>query len=128
MSGDRDWDRTIPKYLVTRDLHGPVHRRLIHESPVSFSSDDSCFQYSPPEGLKAGQEVELTSWPHTSMRPINQSGRMVMEFFRTRMKSRMALRPWNGTKIVIDDGLTSAGPPKSVLAGVITPMPREMGA
>jgi hypothetical protein len=70
---------------------------------VAAILDSSEYQFAERD-YKAGEELTTTSWPHPSFRPLNYSACRVLEFFNSRMKSRLPLRPWRGGRIDLDDG------------------------
>jgi hypothetical protein len=99
------WEREMPKYRVLRDIHPAEKARFRFEPPFASASDSSTWQYGT-RILKAGEIVETGEWPHNSFFALNFSARKVLEFFRTRQKSRMQRSPWAGERLRLDDGLT----------------------
>jgi hypothetical protein len=104
-----NWDREIPIYRITRDLKPSTKSRFKFEPPFAQLADSDVWQYSD-RPIAAGAEISSTAWPQPSMTPLNESGRRVLEFFRTRQHSRLPLSPWRGDRIRLDDGLTGTGP------------------
>ncbi len=99
------WERETPKYRVARDISPAPKARFRLEPPFSQCFDSDSYQYGD-RPLKAGEIIETTDWPHASFHPLNYSAKKVIEFFNTRMKSRLPRSPWEGDRIRLDDGLT----------------------
>jgi hypothetical protein len=114
------WEREIPKYRATRDVHPALKERHRHEPPFGMTMDNDCWQYAP-RPIKAGEIIETKDWPHPSFFPLNFGAGKVLEFFRTRQKSRMALRPWHGDSIRLDDGLSG-----TTIVSVVPPQLKSM--
>jgi hypothetical protein len=104
------WEREVPRYRVTRDIHPSPNSRHRFEPPFASLSDSSVWQYAERD-YKAG-EIETRDWPHPSFRPLNYSAGKVLDFFNTRQKSRLPRSPWAGDRIRLDDGLTGPTQPK----------------
>jgi hypothetical protein len=107
------WEREIPKYRVSRDIQKTPKARFRFEPPFAHSFDSDVWQYGT-RLMKAGEIVETTEWPHPSFHPLNYAAKKVLDFFTTRMKSRMQRSPWAGDRIRLDDGLTGPGVPSIV--------------
>jgi hypothetical protein len=101
------WEREVPKYRVVRDTLPAQKARFRSERPFSSCLDPDVWQYGE-KPLKAGEIVETTAWPHPSFFPLNYGAKNVLEFFSSRMKSRLQRSPWAGDQIRLDDGLTGA--------------------
>jgi hypothetical protein len=112
-----NWDREVPRYKVTRDLHPSPNSRHRHETPFTSMDDNSCWQQSDRE-YAAGSIVESRNWPHSSMTPLNESAERVLQFFKSRIKSRLPRTPFRGDRIVLDDGLTGPTPNIAMNSGV----------
>jgi hypothetical protein len=104
------WEREIPRYRATRDLHPSPNSRMRHEPPFASMSDDGCWQQAD-RPVKAGEIIETKDWPHPSFRPMNRSAEAVMEFFNSALRSRMGLSPWRGDRIVLEDGFSGPSQP-----------------
>jgi len=53
--------------------------------------------------MKSGEIVEAREWPHPSFHPLNYSAAKVLDFFNTRMKSRLQRSPWRGDRLHLND-------------------------
>jgi hypothetical protein len=109
------WEREVPKFRVT--IKGGVYpspnSRFRFEPPFTSCSDSNVWQYAT-RPLPEGEIIEIRDWPHPSFHPLNYAAKKVLDFFTTRMKSRMQRSPWAGDRIRLDDGLTGAGVPSIV--------------
>jgi hypothetical protein len=105
------WERETPKYRATRDLHPSPNDRHRFEPPFSTIWDSDVWQFAT-RPVTALEELETREWPHPSFRPLNYSAGKVLDFFNSRMKSRLARSPWAGDQIRLDDGLTGTSQPK----------------
>ena len=105
------WEREVPRYRATRDVHPSPNSRHRHEAPFASLSDPDVHQYAT-QPIKAREEFVSREWPHPSFFPLNDSARKVLYFFTTRQKSRLGRAPWKGDRIVLDDGLTGPTQPK----------------
>jgi hypothetical protein len=103
------WEREIPKYRATRDLHPAPKERYRHEPPFGMTMDSDCWQYAT-RPVKAGEIIETKEWPHPSFHPLNYGAGKVLEFFNRSPKSRLTQTPWHGSSIRLDDGMTGNGP------------------
>lgn len=101
------WERTVPKYLVTRDVRPAERARYRHETPFASCSDSDVWQYGDRE-YAAGEIVETTNWPHASMQGLNYSGQQVLAFFKAEMKSRLPVSPWYRDQVRLSNGLSNA--------------------
>jgi hypothetical protein len=72
-------------------------------------ADNSCWQFAD-RSYAAGEEFFGLDWPHPSFKPLNSAACRVHDFYTARMKSRLALRPWRGGRLYLDDGLRGTGP------------------
>src|SRR5712675_582092 len=102
------WERETPKYRATRDIQPAEKARFRSETPFAHSFDSNTWQYGY-RPIQTGEIVETREWPHASFRPLNYSAAKVLDFFNTRMKSRLPRSPWEGDRLRLDDGLTGAG-------------------
>jgi hypothetical protein len=105
----KNWDRAIPRYRVSIDLHPLPLARHRHEPPFVSSTDSTMYQFTERD-LRAGEELELTDWPHLSMQPLNESARQTLNYFRDHMKSRLPQTPWKNGRLHLEDGLTGTVP------------------
>jgi hypothetical protein len=104
------WDREVPRYRASRDVHPSPNDRVRFEAPFASMSDDSCWQQAE-RPVKAGEIIETKDWPHPSFHPLNVSAEKTMAFFNSAPKSRLGLSPWRGDRIVLDDGLSGRTQP-----------------
>jgi hypothetical protein len=100
-----DWQNTIPKYRVTRELRPAEKARYRSEPPFTQTSDSDIYQYGE-RVLKANEVIETRSWPHPSWRPLNYTAAKILEFFNLQMKSRLPRSPYHGDQLRLDNGLT----------------------
>ena len=98
------WEREVPKYRVSRDLQPAPKARFRFEPPFAHTFDSSSWQFGE-RPLKANEVVLTTEWPHPSFHPLNYSAAKVLQYFTTRMKSRLPRSPWNLGRLRLDDGL-----------------------
>lgn len=98
------WERETPKYQVRYDVGLETYARHRHETPHSAVQHD-VWQYGT-RPLKAGEIIETREWPHPSFIPLNYSAKKVLDFFKTREKSRLPRSPWQGDSVRLDDGLS----------------------
>jgi hypothetical protein len=118
----QEWSREAPKYKATRTVTPSPNPRHRTEAPFSTQSDPDCWQFGD-RIIEAGEEITSTDWPHLSFRPLNESGRRVMEYFQGAMRSRLPRSPWRDGQVHLDDGLTSAA-----VTNIPGPnLPRPMG-
>lgn len=103
------WEREIPRYKATRDLHPSPKARHRFEPPFGMTTDSSMWQYAE-RPIKAGEIIESKEWPHPSFHPLNYGAGKVLDFFTSRQKSRLPRAPWEGNGIRLSDGMTGAGP------------------
>jgi hypothetical protein len=104
------WEREIPRYRVSRDVHASPKSRHRFEPPFASSTDNDCWQYAERD-YKAGDLVETREWPHPSFFPLNYSAKKVLEFFNSRIKSRLPRTPYGPDgRLRLDDGLTGTLP------------------
>jgi hypothetical protein len=110
------WDKEIPRYRAQIDLLPPLKDGWRQERPFSVMGDGNRWQYMElgRECIRAGEELSTTAWPHESMIGLNDAGRVVLEHFRTRQKSRLRLSPWENGRVALDDGTSfeKGSPPK----------------
>ena len=105
------WERETPRYRATRDVHPSPNSRHRHEAPFSSFSDPDVWQFAE-KPISVRQEFESKFWPHPSFHPLNYSAAKVLDFYNSRQRSRLALSPWVGDQIRLDDGLTGPTKPK----------------
>jgi hypothetical protein len=98
------WEREIPRYRATRDLHPSPNSRHRFEPPFASLGDPDVHQYAT-QPVKAGDEFESREWPHPSFHPLTFSAVKTLEFYTSRQRSRMSLSPWRDGRIVLEDGL-----------------------
>ena len=110
------WQHEVPKYRVTRNLQPAERARYRFESPFDMGER---WQYGTRE-IKAGEIISTTDWPHASFQPLNYGAEKVLDFFNTRMKSRMTASPWFGNGLRLDDGLS--GP---IIPAIDVPPPQS---
>ena len=102
-----NWEREIPRYLVTRDLQPAPRARYRSEPPFSTVSDSNVWQYCGAEPVKAGQEISSTDWPHPSMLPLTFSAEQVLNYFKSGVeKSRLPTSPWFGNRVRLAGGVS----------------------
>jgi hypothetical protein len=112
------WEREVPRYRVTRDIHPSPNSRHRFEPPFASLSDSGVWQYGA-QPIKAGEIIETREWPHPSFHALNYGAGKVLDFFNMRQKSRLPRSPWQGNRLVLDDGLTGTTQPKiSINSGV----------
>jgi hypothetical protein len=99
-----NWEREVPRYKATRDLRPAEVARYRMEPPLGTVFNSQIWQYATRE-IKADEIIESKDWPHPSFAPLNYGAEKVLEFFNTRMKSRMTTSPWFGDSLRLDDGL-----------------------
>lgn len=103
------WDREPARYRVEVELHpSPLARHRL-DTPFVSSTDSTMFQYAD-RVLHAGEVVEISSWPHPSMSPLNAIAKQIMAFFTSHSKSRLPMSPFHKGQLRLDDGLTGAVP------------------
>jgi hypothetical protein len=105
-----NWEWEIPRYKATRDLRPSPNRRHRFEPPFSTIWDSAVWQYSE-QAIAAGDEFESRDWPHPSLQPLNYSAGRVLDFFNSRMKSRLPHSPFRGDRVELDDGMTGPTEP-----------------
>jgi hypothetical protein len=113
------WERETPKYRVTRNVEPSPNSRHRFEPPFASLSDSSVWQYAT-QIVNAREEIETRDWPHPSFHPLNYGAGKVLDFFNMRQKSRLPRSPWQGDRLVLDDGLTGPTQPK-ISIGAIAP-------
>jgi hypothetical protein len=112
------WEREIPKYRAPRDIRPAPKARFRFEPPFSTIWDVDVWQYGV-QPIKAGEIVETKDWPHPSFHPLNYGAGKVLDFFNSRMKSRLPRAPWRADQLVLDDGLAGPTQPNiSINSGV----------
>jgi hypothetical protein len=114
------WEHEVPKYRATRDVHPLPKLRSRFEPPYAMVSDNDAWQYAE-HPVTAGEIIETKHWPHPSFYPLNYAAEKVLDFFNTRMKSRLATKPWHGDGLCLDDGLS--GP---LIVSVVPPQLKPM--
>lgn len=103
------WDRKVPRYRVAVDLKPSAYARHRTEPPFSSVSNSAVRQYAE-RPVSAGEELELTVWPHASMTPLNERARQTLAYFTSHQKSRLPQAPWRNGRLHLDDGLTGMVP------------------
>jgi len=104
------WRRETPKYRVVRDTYPAPKARFRTEPPFASGSESDVWQYGE-RIYKAGEEISTREWPHSHFFPLNYSGKRVLDFYNSQMRSRMARSPFFGNEIRLETGL-SGGPPQ----------------
>lgn len=99
------WERETPKYRASRNIEPAQKERFRFEPPFGTGFASDVWQYGE-RPYKRGEIIETRSWPHESFEPLNYSAEKVLEFFKSRMKSRMTLSPWFGDQVRLDDGMS----------------------
>jgi hypothetical protein len=102
------WERETPKYRATRDIQPAPKARFRSEPPFGTVFDSDVWQYGT-RPIKSGETIETKEWPHPSFHPLNYSAGKVLDFFKSRMKSRLPRSPWFGDSLRLDDGLSGPG-------------------
>ena len=105
-----NWEITIPRYLVTRDLRPSPNPRHRHENPFTSIFDSDIYQFCE-KPLAAGSEITTTQWPHASFRPTGNAAEryaaeQILSFFKGAMKSRLGRSPFRGGRIELTDGIS----------------------
>jgi hypothetical protein len=113
------WERETPRYRATRDIQPATKARYRFEPPFSTIWDSDVWQYGA-QPIKAGEEIETRDWPHPSFRPLNFTAGRVLDFFNSRMKSRLPRSPWAGDRIRLDDGLSGPTQPNITINSGVT--------
>lgn len=94
----KNWDKDIPRYRTTQAVVPSPNSRHLFEPPFSAMGDESCWQYATrPHAAK--ETIEITSWPHPTFMPLNESARRIRDFFLTRDRARMPPSPWQGGRV-----------------------------
>jgi hypothetical protein len=106
----KDWQHEVPRYRTTRAVHPSPNNRFKFEPPFAQIMDSSEWQFAE-RAYAAGEEFLSRAWPHPSFRALNRSAEEVLQFFNSRMKSRLPRSPWRGGRIDLDDGLTGPTEP-----------------
>jgi hypothetical protein len=122
-----NWERTVPRYRLTRDLQPAMKDRFRFEAPYTDLTCGDSWQYGE-KFHQAGAEIESTCWPHPSMRPAgpiddpaHYAAERVLEFFNAAMRSRLQHSPWRDGCLHFEDGLS--GPlPGHVSTPKVAPM------
>jgi hypothetical protein len=114
-----DWERQPPRYRATRAVHPSPNSRHRFEPPFATVFDSDVWQHAE-RPVQAGQEFESRAWPHQSFVPLNFSGRAVLAFFNSRVKSRLPRAPWVGDRIRLDDGFTGPTQPNIAINSGVT--------
>ncbi|MET4242716.1 hypothetical protein [Bradyrhizobium sp. RT10b] len=108
------WDREPARYRVEADLHPSPLTRHRFDPPFVSSTDSTMFQYTD-RVLHAGEVVELLTWPHPSMTPLNEVAKRVMAYFTSHSKSRLPKSPFHNGQLRLDDGLSGTVPQERLL-------------
>jgi hypothetical protein len=109
----RDWETSIPRYRVTNAVKPAEKARFRLEPPFASVMNPEVWQYGT-EPLARNQIVETTEWPHPNWVPLSYSAKKTLEFFNSGIKSRMARSPWHNGRLVLNDGVSSDGPPRPI--------------
>jgi hypothetical protein len=121
-------DSELPKYKATRDLKPSPNARHRNETPFASQSDNDVWQYAE-RPIAAGAEISTDCWPSSSMQGMNDAARQILEFFRTRQRSRMPLKPIRNGRVYLDDGLSGPTQPNiSIRAAAIRGVDMEGNA
>ena len=113
-----NWERIVPRYRAVRAVYPSPNRRHRLEPPFASVMDSDVWQYAE-RPFEAREEIETRAWPHSSFCPLNYSASRVLDFFCTRMKSRLPLAPWRNGRIDLEDSLTGPTQPNiSINSGV----------
>ena len=99
------WEREVPKYRATRDIHPALKARFRFEPPFASITDSDEWQYGT-RAIEAGEIIETKDWPHPSFIPLNYGAEKVLAFFNSQMKSRMQRSPWNGNSLRLEGGIS----------------------
>jgi hypothetical protein len=105
----KGWDREVPRYRASMNLQPSAFARHRSEAPFTSCSDTNMWQYGEAP-VSAGQEIETTAWPHASMIPLNETAKHVLEFYKSRQRSRLPQSPWRAGRLFLDDGLSGVVP------------------
>jgi hypothetical protein len=110
------WERTVPRYVITRDLRPSPNGRHKNEAPFSEIWQSDIWQQAD-RNYEAGEVVETTSWPHPSMRPAgptddpaHYAAEKILEYFKVSMKSRLQVSPWHQGQVRLSDGISGSMP------------------
>jgi hypothetical protein len=117
------WERTVPRYKVTRDLQPAQKARFRFEPPFAETWQSDVWQYGEHQ-LKANDEITTTAWPHPSMRPAGSAceayaAERVMSYFIGAMKSTLPVSPFLNGRVRLDNGLSNV----PILSEVKSPKP-----
>jgi hypothetical protein len=105
-----NWRKEVPLYRISADTHPAPKERVKFEPPFSRSDAADHWQYGD-RLYRAGEVIATTEWPNPgTMIPLNYAAQQVMEFFKTRQKSRMQRAPWRDGQVFLDDGLSNPLP------------------
>lgn len=108
------WERETPRYKVMADTKPAPKERFRYEPPFALLSESDTWQFGT-RLHKAGEIIETREWPNPgTFNPEDLVARKIMDFYTTRQKSRLQRSPFNGDRLVLDDGLGGGAP-------VITP-------
>jgi hypothetical protein len=101
----RDWEKEVPRYKVTRDVHPSPKARHRDEPPFGMMIDSDMWQYAD-RIYKAGETIETKHWPHPSFVPLTYGAKKVLNFLSSQQKSRLTTSPWYIDQIRLDDGMS----------------------
>lgn len=110
----RDWDREVPRYRTSMDLHPSAYARHRQEPPFTSTTDTHMWQYAE-HPIAAGSEIETTSWPQASMVPLNETAKRTLAAFKSSPKSRLPQSPWRNGRLYLETGLSGAVPEERLL-------------
>lgn len=95
----KGWEKIVPRYRATRDVHPSPNERHATENPHIYQSDDAQWQHGDRR-IKAGEEFATTAWPHPSFWPLNESAKYLLELLRTGNKARLPPTPWIDNQVL----------------------------
>ncbi len=95
----KGWEKVVPKYRATRNVHPSPNPRHATENPHSYQGDDAQWQHGD-RCVRSGEEFETTAWPHRSFMPLNESAKYLLELLRTGNKARLPSSPWIDNQIL----------------------------
>jgi hypothetical protein len=104
-----NWERTVPRYRLSRDLKPAEKARFRSEPPFAETWISDVWQYGERH-YEAFEEISTTAWPHPSMRPLNYAAERVHAFFISGMKSRLQIAPWRDGQVRLEDGISGPLP------------------
>jgi hypothetical protein len=106
-----NWDRVVPRYKVSLAVRPPQRARYRYEPPFEAGGTETDVWNYGERAYTTGEIIETKAWPHPTFVPLNYSAERVLQFFSTRMKSRLTLSPWHIDRLRLDDGLSGPSTP-----------------